>query len=59
MKKNILFMIFTIFFFAKNVFASGYYTCGIPPLRPIGCLHCERICVCDLNNNCFWVFVKK
>jgi len=31
--------------------------CGLPPLPPLGCSNDQKMCVCDRERNCEWVFV--
>ena len=38
-------------------YAWGGYACGLEPLKPMGCLNGQAMCVCDDFNNCNWVFV--
>ena len=52
MKKTVVTLAITLF----ASMASANFSCGIPPIPPIGCK--TGPCVCDKNGqNCDWTFV--
>lgn len=67
-KPILLFLLFTLisclifYFISQKLFASeahDYATCGIPEAPPLSCVHCVRVCFCDKNGRCQWMWMKK
>lgn len=49
-------MLTNILFYLTLSTHTHSFSCGVPPIPPIGCKHTDAVCICEENGNCRWVW---